>query len=65
MSQSDYLAQKKAANILKVKDNVKNLGNVLDSGTLTNFKSYVLSNEVPTTNIRHNQLVPKGKQFVF
>ena len=65
MSQSDYLAQKKTANILKVKDNVKNLGNVLDSSTLLDFKTYVLSNEVPDTNIRKNQLVPQGKQLVF
>jgi len=62
MSQSDYIRHKKMANILRDQEN---LGNVLNSQDLTNFKTFQISNTILDGNIYNNQLIPANKQIVF
>ena len=71
MSQSDYIAHKKNAHILrKYKDNLgnvrsQNLTNVLESQQLTGFKTFALSNAIYDKNLTYNELLPAEKQRVF
>lgn len=62
MSQSDYITHKKNAHILKDKEN---LGNVLDSQSLTGFKTFSLANTIYDESITYNELLPANKQRVF
>ena len=62
MSQSDYIKHKKMANILKHQEN---LGNVLSSQELTNFKTFELSNTIYDNSITYNQILPGNKQNIF
>ena len=63
MSQSDYIRHKKIANILKHQK--ENLGNVLHSQDLTNFKTFQLSNTIYDNSVTYNKLLQGNKQNVF
>jgi hypothetical protein len=62
MSQSDYIRHKKMANILKHQEN---LGNVINSQDLTNFRTFELSNTIYDNSVTYNQILPGNKQNIF
>lgn len=62
MSQSDYIAHKKNAQILQRQTNLEA---VLSSQDLTNYKKFAFNNTIKSTNITHNQLRLKNKQRIY
>lgn len=64
MSQSDYIAHKKNANLL-LPNNASHLGNVLSSQVYTGFKTFELPNTISDETITHNQLQDPTKQTIF
>lgn len=51
------------ANILKYQK--ENLGNVLHSQDLTNYKTFQISNTVYDNSVTYNQILPADKQNIF
>lgn len=61
MSQSDYLRRKRISNMLRIdiaEDPIYN------SKKLLEFKQYQLENEITSSNINHQRVVPSGSQLI-
>ena len=62
MSQSDYLAYKAAAVVLK---QVSKLPPVLASGNYISYKTFDLENKISNSKIVYSKLIPSGYKRIF
>lgn len=66
MSQSDYIQHKKMARTLRLNKNGRSdLGNVLESNQITEFKKYQMANTIVNTVPTYNELLLSTKRRKF